>query len=62
MNATRPRWWLVTGSGDGLVRSGHKPLLQPIDVLTDPQQGTYDYDTYYDHALYMDLTWNLFHK
>ena len=33
LNATRPHWWLVnTGSGDGLVPSGNKPL--PETMLT----------------------------
>ena len=29
--ATRPHWWLVnTGSGNGLVLSGNKPLTEPM--------------------------------
>ena len=31
MNATRPHWWSVnTGSGNGLVLSGNKPLPEPM--------------------------------
>ena len=31
MNGTRPYWWKVNiGSGNGLVPSGNKPLLEPM--------------------------------